>query len=114
MVLGSRAQQAFDLSQEPEKYRQRYGNQLWCQQALIARRLVEAGVSFVTIDMSYHTASGTWDNHGIPGGVYGGMTHLTGGLPDEWNVIKTTKRFKRWKKSLLKCCRPGLVSSGPT
>jgi hypothetical protein len=24
------------------------------------------------------------------------MTHLTGGLPDEWNVIETTKRFRRW------------------
>ena len=35
-----------------------------CQQAMLARRLVEAGVSFVTIDLSYHTASGTWDTHG--------------------------------------------------
>ncbi|MEO1984241.1 MAG: DUF1501 domain-containing protein, partial [Fuerstiella sp.] len=36
--------------------------------------LVEAGVSFVTLDLSHHTASGTWDNHGIPGGVYGGIS----------------------------------------
>ena len=35
---------------------------------------MEAGVSFVTLDLSYHTASGTWDNHGIPGGVYGGIS----------------------------------------
>ncbi|MEO2015443.1 MAG: DUF1501 domain-containing protein [Fuerstiella sp.] len=74
MVLGRRAQKAFDLSSEPEKYRQRYGDHLWCQQALLARRLVEAGVSFVTLDLSHHTASGTWDNHGIPGGVYGGIS----------------------------------------
>lgn len=74
MVLGRRAQQAFDLSREPQKYRDRYGDHLWCQQALLARRLVEAGVSFVTLDLSYHTASGTWDNHGIPGGVYGGIS----------------------------------------
>ncbi len=74
MVLGRRAQKAFDLSQEPEEMRQRYGNHLWHQQALLARRLVEAGVSFVTLDLSYHTASGTWDNHGIPGGVYGGIS----------------------------------------
>ncbi|MEO1973515.1 MAG: DUF1501 domain-containing protein, partial [Pirellulaceae bacterium] len=52
----------------------KYGEHLWCQQALLARRLVEAGVSFVTLDLSYHTASGTWDNHGIPGGVYGGIS----------------------------------------
>lgn len=74
MVLGRRAQRAFDLSQEPASSRARYGNHLWCQQALLARRLVESGVSFVTLDLSYHTASGTWDNHGIPGGVYGGIS----------------------------------------
>jgi hypothetical protein len=74
MVLGKRAQQAFDLSLEDEKTRDRYGKHLWSQQVLLARRLVEAGVSFVTIDLSYHTASGTWDNHGIPGGVYGGIS----------------------------------------
>ncbi|MEZ6061706.1 MAG: DUF1501 domain-containing protein [Planctomycetaceae bacterium] len=74
MVLGRRAQQAFDISAEPVKSRERYGDHLWSQQALLARRLVEAGVSFVTLDLSYHTASGTWDNHGIPGGVYGGIS----------------------------------------
>ncbi|MCA9050114.1 MAG: DUF1501 domain-containing protein [Planctomycetaceae bacterium] len=74
MVLGRRAQKAFDLSDEPEAGRIRYGDHLWCQQALLARRLVEAGVSFVTLDLSYHTASGTWDNHGISGGVYGGIS----------------------------------------
>ena len=74
MATGRRAQQAFDLTREPEKNRERYGDHLWCQQALLARRLVEAGVSFVTLDLSYHTASGTWDNHGIPGGVYGGIS----------------------------------------
>ena len=74
MVIGGRAQAAFDLSREPESCRQRYGKHRWSQQALLARRLVEAGVSFVTIDMSHHTASGTWDNHGIPGGVYGGIS----------------------------------------
>jgi len=74
MVLGQKAQQAFDLACEPAEFRDRYGDHLWCQQALLARRLVEAGVTFVTIDLSYHTASGTWDNHGIPGGVYGGIS----------------------------------------
>ena len=74
MVLGRKAQHAFDISAEPPKQRERYGKHLWCQQTLLARRLVEAGVRFVTLDLSYHTASGTWDNHGIPGGVYGGIS----------------------------------------
>lgn len=74
MVLGRRAQKAFDISTESAASRARYGDHLWCQQTLLARRLVEAGVSFVTLDLSHHTASGTWDNHGIPGGVYGGIS----------------------------------------
>lgn len=72
MLLGQRAQEAFNLSNEPARVRDRYGKHLWCQQALLARRLVEAGVAFVTIDLSYHTASGTWDNHGDA--VYLGIT----------------------------------------
>ena len=74
LLLGEQARQAFDLSLEPAKVRERYGDHLWCQQALLARRLVEAGVAFVTIDLSYHTASGTWDNHGDNVPPYGGIS----------------------------------------
>lgn len=73
-LLGSRVQPAFDLSREPAAIRAQYGEHLWCQQALLARRLVEFGVSFVTIDLSYHTASGTWDNHGDNIPPYGGIS----------------------------------------
>lgn len=74
MVTGRAARDAFDLSREPEAVRARYGKHLWCQQTLLARRLVEAGVSFVTLDLSYHTASGTWDNHGDNIPPYGGIS----------------------------------------
>lgn len=80
MVVGDAARVAFDSSREPESVRQKYGSHLWCQQALLARRLVEAGVAFVTLDLSYHTASGTWDTHGdnIPpyGGIWNGLRPL--------------------------------------
>jgi hypothetical protein len=80
MIAGRRAQSAFDISREPAYVRDRYGPHLWCQQALLARRLVEAGISFVTLDLSYHTASGTWDHHGdnIPpyGGIWNGLRPL--------------------------------------
>ncbi|MBI2808114.1 MAG: DUF1501 domain-containing protein [Planctomycetes bacterium] len=80
MIAGRRAQAAFDITREPANLRERYGPHLWCQQALLARRLVEAGVAFVTIDLSYHTASGTWDTHGdnIPpyGGIWNGLRPL--------------------------------------
>ena len=74
LLTGRRAQAAFDIEREPQSTRDRYGKHLWCQQALLARRLVEAGVSFVTIDLSYHTASGTWDNHGDNIPPYGGIS----------------------------------------
>ncbi len=74
LLLGKQARNAFDLSLESSATRSRYGDHLWCQQALLARRLVEAGVAFVTIDLSYHTASGTWDNHGDNVPPYGGIS----------------------------------------
>lgn len=74
MLIGGQAQAAFDLSRESEETRNRYGKHLWCQQALLARRLVEAGSRFVTLDLSYHPASGTWDNHGDNIPPYGGIS----------------------------------------
>jgi hypothetical protein len=80
LLLGPAVRDAFDLTREPAPARDRYGPHLWCQQALLARRLVEAGVAFVTIDLSYHPASGTWDTHGdnIPpyGGIWNGLRPL--------------------------------------
>jgi hypothetical protein len=80
MIAGPRAREAFDLSRESKATLDRYGEHNWCRQALQARRLVEAGVSFVTIDLSNHGASGTWDTHGdnIPpyGGIWNGLRPL--------------------------------------
>jgi hypothetical protein len=73
LLLGRRMQEALDLSREAPAVRERYGKHLWCQQALMARRMVEAGVAFVTLDLSYHTASGTWDTHGDNIPPYGGI-----------------------------------------
>jgi hypothetical protein len=90
MVLGKRAQEAFDISREPEPIRERYGKHLWCQEALLARRLVEAGVAFVTLDLSYHTASGTWDTHGDNIPPYGGIKNGLGPLLPLFDHLSTT------------------------
>lgn len=74
LLVGRRAQEAFDIDREPQAVRDRYGKHLWHQQALLARRLVEAGAAFVTLDLSYHPASGTWDNHGDNIPPYGGIS----------------------------------------
>src|SRR5262249_5892395 len=75
---------------EPAAVRERYGKHLWCQQALLARRLVEAGVAFVTLDLSYHPASGTWDTHGDNIPPYGGITRGLGPLLPLFDHLLTT------------------------
>jgi hypothetical protein len=90
MVIGRRAQEAFDINREPAAVRNRYGKHLWHQQTLLARRLVEAGVSFVTLDLSYHTASGTWDTHGDNIPPYGGITKGLGPLLPLFDHLLTT------------------------
>jgi hypothetical protein len=56
MILGD-ARKAFDLSQEKDATRERYGRNQYGQSCLLARRLVEAGVPFITIN------NGGWDTH---------------------------------------------------
>jgi uncharacterized protein (DUF1501 family) len=101
MVIGRQAQNAFDIEQEPAAVRERYGRHLWCQQALLARRLVEAGVSFVTIDLSYHTASGTWDTHGDNIPPYGGISKGLGPLLPLFDHLITTLVGDLEERSLL-------------
>lgn len=57
LVTASQATAAFDLSQEPATTIERYGDNPWGRYTLMARRLVEAGVRFVTVDMPH------WDHH---------------------------------------------------
>jgi hypothetical protein len=49
MLTSSKTRDAFDLSQEPDRIRDRYGRNLYGASMLIARRLVEAGVPFVSV-----------------------------------------------------------------
>jgi Protein of unknown function (DUF1501) len=57
LVLGQRAREAFDLRKEDPRLRDRYSRHQWGQSALLARRLVEAGVRYVTLTF------GGWDYH---------------------------------------------------
>lgn len=60
MILNPKVRDAFDLSKEPEKLRDRYGRDAIGQSALLARRLVESGARFVTA-AGFH--SNSWDTH---------------------------------------------------
>ena len=60
LVCSEAAQKAFDLSREPAALRERYGRHSWGQSHLLARRLVESGVRFVT---TVNGPSIVWDTH---------------------------------------------------
>ena len=106
IVTGPEARDAFDLDREPAKVRERYGFTpefnaptpdrcgvpAWSQRILLARRLVEAGVRLVTVDVRW------WDTH-----VEGVETMRDGFLPrwdrafsalledlDQRGLLKTT------------------------
>ncbi|MCA9174847.1 MAG: DUF1501 domain-containing protein [Planctomycetales bacterium] len=57
LITSAPAQAAFDIHREEEKVRDRYGRNGFGQRTLLARRLVEAGVPFVTV------YEGGWDHH---------------------------------------------------
>ena len=57
IVLSGRVRKAFDVSEEPEPLRAKYGKG-WGEQALLARRLIEAGVRYVSLNTGY------FDDHG--------------------------------------------------
>ncbi|MBI3874920.1 MAG: DUF1501 domain-containing protein [Verrucomicrobia bacterium] len=57
LATSPKVQDAFDISRESDKLRDRYGRHTMGQSTLLARRLVESGVRFVTVD------TGGWDTH---------------------------------------------------
>ncbi len=57
LITSDSAQAAFDISREPDKIRDSYGRNDFGQRLLLARRLTEVGVPFVTINY------GGWDHH---------------------------------------------------
>ncbi len=75
MVLSGKVQKAFNVGEEPEAMRTAYGAESIGQKALLARRLVEAGVTFVLVSGAW----GYFDHHGDSvrwGGIVKGLTPL--------------------------------------
>lgn len=66
LVVDGRVRQALDVASEPEAVRSRYGQTKIGQSLLVARRLIEAGVQFV----SYNAFNQEWDTHGGLKGRY--------------------------------------------
>ncbi len=60
ILQSSKAAEAFDLTREPDSVRDRYGRNRWGQSHLLARRLIESGVKFVTTN---NGPGIVWDTH---------------------------------------------------
>jgi hypothetical protein len=60
VTTSAETRRAFDLSQEPEKLRDRYGRHTWGQSLLLGRRLAQAGVKYVQVNIGNLNA---WDYH---------------------------------------------------
>jgi hypothetical protein len=61
LLTSRQVRDAFDISREPASLRDNYGRHTFGQSALLARRLVESGVTFVTVNCV------PWDHHGTAG-----------------------------------------------
>lgn len=103
LLTSGAMQRAMNLDSEPQALRERYGANIYGQRVLLARRLIEAGARFVTINQAVQgglfgggPTNGTWDNHhllyesmmsfaapppNIPGGYKWHSTPGPGNLP---------------------------------
>jgi hypothetical protein len=77
MVSSPAAKKAFQIDREPPSVRDRYGRNEYGESFLMARRLIEAGVRFVTVTWMYIFPNGrvsnVWDNH-AGYGIHGART----------------------------------------
>jgi len=85
LMTSTKAREAFDLSKEPEKIRERYGKTRFGQSCLLARRLIEAGVRFVTVNTFLTVFDEiTWDIHGSkPFTSIAGMKEIVAPMYDQ-------------------------------
>src|SRR5262249_11900961 len=75
LVVSGKGRRAFQLDEEPDRLRETYGRDSLGEKALLARRLIEAGVTFVLVS----GARGYFDHHGDDvrwGGIVKGLTPL--------------------------------------
>ena len=97
LMTSTKAREAFDLSKEPLKVRERYGMTRFGQCCLLARRLVEAGVRFVTINTFITVFDEiTWDIHGSkPFTSIEGMKNIVAPMYDQGYSALIEDLFQR-------------------
>jgi hypothetical protein len=85
LMTSQKSREAFDLTREPEKVRERYGMTRFGQCCLLARRLIESGVRFVTVNTFITVFDEiTWDIHGSkPFTSIAGMKEIVAPMYDQ-------------------------------
>jgi uncharacterized protein (DUF1501 family) len=94
IVLSGKAEQAFRVDQEPAQVRDAYGRHSLGERTLLARRLVESGVTFVTVSGTF----GMFDNHGddhFAGGIIKGLRPLLALLDQAVHALVTDLEARR-------------------
>jgi hypothetical protein len=89
LLTSDRTRKAFDLSLENPKTRDRYGDDYFGREVLLARRLVEAGVGFVSVRVpgsSPESKAHDWDDHAVNWDM---LTAMRGRLPRYDHVVST-------------------------
>ncbi|MEI6236085.1 MAG: DUF1501 domain-containing protein [Planctomycetota bacterium] len=78
LLTNPKSRDAFDLSKEDDRTRDRYGRNRWGQQLLMARRLVEAGVEIVHTNMDGAICGGAgnnWDDHAVNSHIFDALKY---------------------------------------
>lgn len=88
MLVSDRVRRSFEIQREPEAVRDRYGRDSLGEKTLLARRLVEAGVTFCLVSGAW----GIFDHHGDEvrwGGIQKGLTPLLPRVDAVWHALVT-------------------------
>jgi len=88
VLTGGAMVRALNLGDEPPALRERYGMNIYGQRILLARRLIEAGARFVTVNQAVQgglfgegTTNGTWDTHQLSFDSMMSLAHEPANLP---------------------------------
>lgn len=102
ILTSTRVRDAFDVSREAPVVRNRFGNNLFGQSCLLARRLVEAGTRFVEVKWYDGPAWDAWDVHGADlGGMERMEQHLCPRLDQGLSALLDDLRQRRLLDSTL-------------
>jgi hypothetical protein len=83
-LMNSQDAQAFKLEEEPKEVREAYGNSVFGQGCLLARRLIERGVPFIEVSLGTNSGGVGWDTHADN---FNQVKQLSGMLDAGWATL---------------------------